>query len=83
MVKIAQISCGTEYSGVQKEIEKAASTFGAEIVIPETDIDYIDEAYEKFGFNCASSGIRLMIARAMSIVEGKSDADAVFHCYLF
>ncbi|MDP3033942.1 MAG: methanogenesis marker 15 protein [Methanobacteriaceae archaeon] len=78
MVKIAQISCGTEYSGVQKEIEKAASTFGAEIVIPETDIDYIDEAYEKFGFNCASSGIRLMIARAMSIVEGKSDADAVF-----
>jgi putative methanogenesis marker protein 15 len=78
MVKIAQISCGTEYSGVQKEIEKAASTFGAEIVIPETDLDYIDEAYEKFGFNCASSGIRLMIARAMSIVEGKSDADAVF-----
>jgi putative methanogenesis marker protein 15 len=78
MVKIAQISCGTEYSGVQKEIEKAASTFGAEIVIPVTDIDYIDEAYEKFGFNCASSGIRLMIARAMSIVEGKSDADAVF-----
>jgi putative methanogenesis marker protein 15 len=78
MVKIAQISCGTEYSGVQKEIEKAASTFGAEIVIPETDIDYIDEAYEKFGFNCASSGIRLMVARAMSIVEGKSDADAVF-----
>ncbi len=78
MVKIAQISCGTEYSGVQKEIEKAANTFGAEIVIPETDIDYIDEAYEKFGFNCASSGIRLMIARALSIVEGKSDADAVF-----
>ncbi|MCK9151255.1 methanogenesis marker 15 protein [Methanobacterium alcaliphilum] len=78
MVKIAQISCGTEYSGVQKEIEKAASTFGAEIVFPETDLDYIDEAYEKFGFNCASSGIRLMIARAMSIVEGKSDADAVF-----
>jgi len=78
MVKIAQISCGTEYSGVQKEIEKAANTFGAEIVIPETDIDYIDEAYEKFGFNCASSGIRLMVARALSIVEGKSDADAVF-----
>lgn len=78
MVKIAQISCGTEYSGVQKEIEKAANTFGAEIIFPETDLDYIDEAYDKFGFNCASSGIRLMIARAMSIVEGKTDADAVF-----
>ncbi|MGC9516602.1 MAG: methanogenesis marker 15 protein [Methanomicrobiales archaeon] len=78
MVKIAQISCGTEYSGVQKEIEKAASTFGAQIIIPETDLDYINEAYEKFGFRAASSGIRLMIARAMSIVEGKSEADAVF-----
>jgi len=78
MVKIAQISCGTEYSGIQKEIEKAASTFGADIVIPEADLDYINEAYEKFGFNAASSGIRLMIARAMSLVEGKSAADAVF-----
>ncbi len=78
MVKIAQISCGTEYSGIQKEIEKAAATFGAEIVIPEADLDYIDEAYHKFGFNVASSSIRLMIARAMSIVEGKADADAVF-----
>ncbi len=78
MVKIAQISCGTEYSGIQKEIEKAASTFGADIVIPEADLDYINEAYEKFGFAAASSGIRLMIARAMSLVEGKSAADAVF-----
>ncbi|MGZ7067323.1 MAG: BadF/BadG/BcrA/BcrD ATPase family protein, partial [Methanobacterium sp.] len=78
MVKIAQISCGTEYSGIQKEIEKAAETFGAEIVIPEADLDYIDEAYHKFGFNAASSSIRLMIARAMSLAEGKSDADAVF-----
>jgi len=78
MVKIAQISCGTEYSGVQKEIEKAAETFGAEIIIPETDLDYIEEAYEKFGFECASSGLKLMIARAMSVVEGRTDADAVF-----
>ena len=31
MVKIALVSCGTEYSGIQKEIEKAANTFGAEI----------------------------------------------------
>jgi len=78
MVKIAQISCGTEYSGVQKEIERAASTFGAEIIIPEADLDYIEEAYQKFGFNTASSGLKLMVARAMSLVEGKSDADAVF-----
>jgi len=78
MVKIAQISCGTEYSGVQKEIEKAANTFGAEIIIPDVDLEYIDEAYQKFGFNAASTSIRLMIARAMALVEGKSKADAVF-----
>ena len=28
MVKIALVSCGTEYSGIQKEIEKAANKFG-------------------------------------------------------
>lgn len=78
MVKIAQISCGTEYSGIQKEIERAAETFGAEIVIPETDLDYINDAYERFGFKCASSSLKLMIARAMSVVEGKTKADAVF-----
>jgi len=78
MVKIALISCGTEYSGIQKEIEKAATTFGAQIVIPEIDLGYINEAYEKFGFSAQSSSLKLMIARAMSIVEGKSKADAVF-----
>ena len=51
MVKIALVSCGTEYSGIQKEIEKAANKFGAEIILPEIDLDYIDEAYEKFGFS--------------------------------
>ncbi|MGL4670598.1 MAG: methanogenesis marker 15 protein [Methanobacteriaceae archaeon] len=78
MVKIALISCGTEYSGIQKEIEKAANTFGAEIIMPEIDLEYIDEACEKFGFSAQSSSLKLMIARAMSIVEGKSHADAVF-----
>ena len=78
MVKIALVSCGTEYSGVQKEIEKAANKFGAEIILPEIDLDYINEAYEKFGFSAQSSSLKLMIARAMSIVEGKCKPDAVF-----
>jgi putative methanogenesis marker protein 15 len=78
MVKIALVSCGTEYSGIQREIEKAANTFGGEIVIPEIDLDYINESYEKFGFNAQSSSLRLMVARAMSIVEGKTQTDAVF-----
>ena len=55
MVKIALVSCGTEYSGIQKEIEKAALKFGAEIILPEIDLDFINEAYEKFGFSAQSS----------------------------
>ena len=82
-IKIAQLSCGTEYSGVQKEIEKAAHTFGAEMVMPDVNLDEIDEAYEKFGLSCASSSLKLMIARAMSLVEGKNEADAVFICTCF
>ena len=78
MVKIALVSCGTEYSGVQKEIEKAANKFGAEIILPEIDLDYIDESYEKFGFSAQSSSLKLMIARAMAIVEGRCKPDAVF-----
>ena len=78
MVKIALVSYGTEYSGIQKEIEKAANKFGAEIVLPEIDLDYIDESYEKFGFSAQSSSLKLMIARAMAIVEGRSKPDAVF-----
>ena len=78
MVKIALVSCGTEYSGIQKEIEKAALTFGAEIILPEIDLDYIEESYIKFGFSAQSSSLKLMIARAMSIVEGRCKADAVF-----
>ena len=35
MVKIALVSCGTEYSGIQKEIEKAANKFG---VLPVSDV---------------------------------------------
>ena len=78
MVKIALFSCGTEYSVIQKEIEKAANTFGAEIILPEIDLDYIDESYAKFGFSAQSSSLKLMIARAMAIVEGRCKPDAVF-----
>ena len=69
MVKIALVSCGTEYSGIQKEIEKAANKFGSEIILPEIDLDYIDESYEKFGFSAQSSSLKLMIARAMAILK--------------
>lgn len=78
VVKIAEITCGPEYSGVQSEIEKAAKEVGGEIVFPEVELDYIEEVNERLGFNVASNNLKLMFARAMSIIEGKSDAEAVF-----
>ncbi|PAV07419.1 methanogenesis marker 15 protein [Methanosphaera cuniculi] len=82
-IKIAQLSCGTDYSGVQKEIEEAAEKFGAEMVLPDVELDQIDEAYERFGLSCASSSLKLMIARAMALVDGTAEADAVFICTCF
>ncbi|MCL2143818.1 MAG: methanogenesis marker 15 protein, partial [Methanomassiliicoccaceae archaeon] len=78
MIKIAQLSCGTEYSSVQYEIEKAARTVGAKIVHPDVSAADIDEAVERFGFKPQSPQLKLMIARAVQLADRKYDADAVF-----
>ncbi len=78
MVRIAQISCGSEYSGVQNEIEKAAHIVGGNIFTPEIEASEIRAAEEEIGFHVASPGLRVMMARAKAIVEGRVDADGVF-----
>ncbi len=78
MIKVAQLSCGTEYSGVQSEIERAATTVGAKMVYPDVDVKDIDIAVDDFGFTPTSAQLKLMIARAKAVVDGKFDADAVF-----
>ncbi|KYC44760.1 MAG: BadF/BadG/BcrA/BcrD ATPase family protein [Candidatus Methanofastidiosum methylothiophilum] len=77
MIKIAQLSCGNDYSGIQKEIEKAAETVGAKIVFPDVDIDF-DDAIEDFGFDPVSPGLKLMVARAKALADKSFEADAVF-----
>jgi putative methanogenesis marker protein 15 len=78
VIKVAQLSCGTEYSGVQSEIEKAATTVGAKMVYPDVEAKDIEAAVDKFGFNPTSAQLKLMIARAVAVTEGRYDADAVF-----
>jgi putative methanogenesis marker protein 15 len=78
MIKIAQLSCGTEYSAVQSEIERAAETVGAKMVYPDVNMDRIDRAVDEFGFNPNSPQLKLMIARAMELADKNYDADAVF-----
>lgn len=77
-VKIAQLSCGLEYSGIHNEIEYAANTVNAKMVYPEVDLEDIDNIANDFGFVVASPDLRLMVARAKSIVEGKALVDGVF-----
>ncbi|MEM3077972.1 MAG: hypothetical protein QXR38_00540 [Nitrososphaerales archaeon] len=65
VVKIAQISCGTEYSGVQKEVEKAAEIVGAKIYVPEVDLEDVRRVEEELPFAPASSGLKTMLASLM------------------
>ncbi|HTX43600.1 MAG TPA: methanogenesis marker 15 protein [Methanocella sp.] len=77
-IRIAHLTCGSEYSGVEKEIVEAAEQVNAQIVYPEVDIGHIKETADSFGLQVASPDLRLMIARAKSIVSGNTKADAVF-----
>ncbi len=82
-IKIAELSCGTEYSSVQHEIEKAALSVGAKMVYPDVGAADVDDAVKRFGFNPRSNQLKLMIARAASLADGNYDADAVFICTCF
>ncbi|MFA6805634.1 MAG: methanogenesis marker 15 protein, partial [Candidatus Methanomethylophilaceae archaeon] len=77
-IKIAQLSCGTEYSSVQYEIDKAARSVGAKVVYPDVSYEDIENAVRRFGFSPKSPQLKLMIARAVSLADQKYDADAVF-----
>ncbi|NLA39131.1 MAG: methanogenesis marker 15 protein [Methanomicrobiales archaeon] len=77
-VRIAQLSCGPEYSGVQKEIYDAAEAVGAEIFFPDIALADVERAVEGFGLDVRSADLKLMIARGMALVDGKVDADGVF-----
>ncbi len=78
LVRIAELSCGVEYSGIQKEIDEAVKKVNAVMVYPEVDIKDIENIEEEFGLEVASPDLKLMMARAKSIVEGRVKVDAVF-----
>jgi len=78
LVRIAQLSCGPEYSGVQKEIEEAAKSVEAEIFFPDIKLADIRQGFDLFGLDVRSPDLKLAIARARALVEGKVEADAVF-----
>ena len=78
-IRIAQISCGTLYGNVQQEIEKAAEEVGAELFVPEVDLDYVAEKVAEFGYDMKKSlGLSVALARGFAVAEGLTEADAVF-----
>ena len=77
-VRVAQLSCGPEHSGVQKEIYDAAEAVNAEMFFPDVTLADIRRSYDAFGLEARSGDLKLAIARAMALVEQKVEADAVF-----
>ncbi|WP_321429496.1 methanogenesis marker 15 protein [uncultured Methanolobus sp.] len=78
VVKVALVSCGSEYAGVHGELESVASSVNAKLVYPEIEIDILDDIGKDFGIEAASPDLRLMMARAKAVVEGITDVDGVF-----
>jgi putative methanogenesis marker protein 15 len=77
-VRVAQLSCGPEHSGVQKEIYEAAAAVDAEMFFPDVALADIMHDFDEFGLDVRSADLKLAIARAKALVEGKVEADAVF-----
>ena len=77
-VRIAQLSCGPEYSGVQHEINTAAKEVNGEIFYPDIALKDVLQDFDIFGLDVRSPDLKLAIARAKALVEGRVEADAVF-----
>ncbi len=77
-VRIAQLSCGSEHSGIQTEIYDAAAAVNAEMFFPDVTLNDIKEASQEFGLEVRSADLKLAIARARALVKEKVEADAVF-----
>ncbi len=68
-VRVAQISCGTEYSGIQWLLDDIAEQLGIELVFPEMELSLVDAACEEVGFKAESPSLDMMIARAVSMLQ--------------
>ncbi|WMW21601.1 methanogenesis marker 15 protein [Methanolobus mangrovi] len=78
VVKVALVSCGSEYAGVQGELDSVAASVNAKLIYPEIDVNVLDTIGKDFGLEAASPDLRLLMARAKAVVDGISDVDGVF-----
>ncbi|MHC1636372.1 MAG: methanogenesis marker 15 protein [Candidatus Methanospirareceae archaeon] len=67
--RVAQISCGTEYSGIQWMLNKVAEEVGIELVYPEMELSMVKEACKEVGFEVESPSLNMMMAKAVSVLD--------------
>jgi len=68
-VRVAQISCGTEYSGIQWIFDDIAERVGIELVYPEMELSEVELACKEVGFEVESPSLNMMMARAVSMLD--------------
>ncbi|MHC1611218.1 MAG: methanogenesis marker 15 protein [Candidatus Methanospirareceae archaeon] len=76
-VRVAQISCGTEYSGIQCLINEIAERLKIELVFPEMELSKVSSACDEVGFKAESPSLNLMIARAVSMLQDPTIKGAI------
>nr|AAU82139.1 activator of (R)-2-hydroxyglutaryl-CoA [uncultured archaeon GZfos10C7]QNO54056.1 hypothetical protein JNMMCFNH_00008 [Methanosarcinales archaeon ANME-1 ERB6] len=69
MARVAQISCGTEYSGIQWMLNDIAERVGIELVYPEMELSKVGEACKEIGFEAESPSLNIMMASAVSMLD--------------
>ncbi|NMX22266.1 methanogenesis marker 15 protein [ANME-1 cluster archaeon GoMg4] len=76
-VRVAQISCGTEYCEIQWLLNDIAERLGIELVYPEMELSKVDSACREIGFEVESPGLNLMMARAVSMLDDPTIKGAI------
>lgn len=69
MARVAQISCGTEYSGIQWMLNDIAERVGIELVYPEMELSQVELACKEIGFEAESPSLNIMMASAVSMLD--------------
>ncbi len=77
VVRVAQISCGTEYSGIQWLVNDIAERLDIELVYPEMELSKVESACREIGFESESPSLNLMIARAVSLLNDPTIKGAI------
>ena len=69
MARVALISCGTEYSGIQWMLNDIAERVGIELVYPEMELPQVELACKEIGFKAESPSLNIMMASAVSMLD--------------